>query len=160
MQVIHDVDVLTLLATALAAKRRPAELLEVIAGIDLINGNVPTESKLSEAFARLGENGLLVESEGGLALTAAAVDMIEQLSRKGDNAQHLFELKSLLAASKLAAGAALKVDSTEIKTAIDTHRAMARSGGKNLLVPKPKPEAAKARPGQRQRKPMPKRRSR
>jgi hypothetical protein len=42
---------LVLLATALAAKRRPAELLEIMAAIDLIQGNIPNETKLSEAFA-------------------------------------------------------------------------------------------------------------
>ena len=36
MYPIHDHDPLVLLATALAAKRRPAELLEIMAAIDLI----------------------------------------------------------------------------------------------------------------------------
>ena len=49
----------------LAAKRRPAELLEIMAAIDLIQGNIPNEEKLSEAFARLGQSGLLVERDDG-----------------------------------------------------------------------------------------------
>ena len=57
MYPIHDHDPLVLLATALAAKRRPAELLEIMAAIDLIQGNIPNEAKLSEAFARLGQSG-------------------------------------------------------------------------------------------------------
>ena len=72
MYPIHDHDPLVLLATALAAKRRPAALLEIMAAIDLIQGNIPNEAKLSEAFARLGQSGLLVERDDGVALTPAA----------------------------------------------------------------------------------------
>jgi hypothetical protein len=72
MYPIHDHDPLVLLATALAAKRRPADLLDVMAAIDLVQGNIPNEEKLSEAFARLGQNELLLERDGGIALTPAA----------------------------------------------------------------------------------------
>ena len=40
MSPIHDVDVLLLLAVSLAAKRRPAEPVDIIAAIDLIQKNV------------------------------------------------------------------------------------------------------------------------
>lgn len=161
MSSVLDVDVLLLLATALAAKRRPAELVEIVAALDLIRGNIPGEEKLSAAFARLGACGLLLEAGGGMALTEAAEKLIENLPRKGEHAERLFELKGLLAAHKPTAdGVAIVVGADQLRAAILAHRAAAAAGGKNLLVPKPKPEAGPARPGQRQRKPMPKSRKR
>ncbi len=161
MYPIHDHDPLVLLATALAAKRRPAELLEIMAAIDLIQGNIPNEEKLSEAFVRLSQNGLLVERDGGVVLTPAAESQIQALPRKGEMAERLIALRSLLVAYSTAAdGLAVVIPADQLRAAMLAHRAAAASAGKNLLVPKPKPEAAKARPGQRQRKPMPKSRPR
>lgn len=161
MPPVLDVDVLLLYATALAAKRRPAELLEIVAALDLVNGNIPGEEKLVEAFARLGARGLLQETGGGMALTPAAEKLIEILPRKGEHAERLFELKGLLGAHATSVdGPLISLASEQLRTAILAHRAAAAGRGKNLLVPKPKPEAAQARPGQRQRKPMPKARQR
>lgn len=160
MYPIHDHDTLLLLATALAAKRRPAEPLEIMAAIDLIQGNIPVEGKLSEAFARLGQCGLLVERDGGLALTPSAEKLIEALPRKGEMADRLMALRGLLGAYVAIDGAAIVVSPDSLREAMLAHRAAAASAAKNLLVPKPKPEQAQARPGQRQRKPMPKQRKR
>ena len=38
MQSVYDVDVILLLATLMASKRRPAELPEIVAGVELIQG--------------------------------------------------------------------------------------------------------------------------
>ena len=161
MSHVPDVDVLLLFATALAAKRRPAEPVEIVAAIDLVHGNVPGEEKLVEAFARLGVSGLLLETGGGIALTPAAEKLIEILPRKGEHAERLFELRGLVGAHKPAGEAApVTLSAEQLRAAILAHRASAASAGKNLLVPKPKPEASQARPGQRQRKPMPKARKR
>lgn len=161
MYPIHDHDPLVLFATALAAKRRPAELPEIMAAIDLIQGNIPNEEKLSEAFARLGQSGLLVERDGGVALTLAAESQIEALPRKGEMADRLIALRSQLASyATTGDGVAVVIPSEQLRAAMLAHRAAAAGGGKNLLVPKPKPETAKARPGQRQRKPLPKQRKR
>lgn len=161
MPPVFDVDALLLLATAIAAKRRPAELAEIVAALDLMQGNIPGEEKLSDAFARLGTGGLLLTQGDGVALSTAAEQLIEQLPRKGEHAARLFELKGLLAAHPWATdGVAIVVGADQVRTAILAHRATIAAGGKNLLVPKPKPEAAQARPGQRQRKPMPKSRKR
>ena len=56
--------ILLLLAIGLASKRRPAEPLEIVAAIDLIQGNIPAEAKLSEAIARLAVHGLIGEVDG------------------------------------------------------------------------------------------------
>ena len=161
MHPILDIDVLFLLATALAAKRRPAEAQEIVAAIDLIHGNVPSEDKLAEATGRLCAATLLTGGADGLALTPAAEAMVENLPRKGEHADRLAALRSALAAFAAPAdGSAVDFPAGQWREAILAHRASAASGAKNLLMPKPKPEAAKARPGQRQRKPLPKAKAR
>ncbi|HJW27589.1 MAG TPA: hypothetical protein VJ576_22055 [Rhodocyclaceae bacterium] len=156
MHPIHDVDVLLLLATALAAKRRPAEPAEIMAAVDLIQGNIPSEDKLSEAFSRLGKSGLLDETAGCVALTAAAENIVQALPRKAELGERLLDLRGLLAAHAVAAeGAAVLIAPEQLRAAILAHRAANQGAGKNLLVPKPKPEASQQRPGQRQRKPAP-----
>lgn len=157
MQPIHDVDVLLLLATAMAAKRRPAEAIEIMAAIDLVQGNIPSEDKLSEAFVRLGNAGLLVADGERVGLTPVAEGLIRILPRKGEYDQRLFELRGLLGAHQPKEEApAVVIAAPTLRAAMLAHRASATGAGKNLLMPKPKPEVPQARPGQRQRKPMPK----
>lgn len=161
MHPIHDVDVLLLLACSLAAKRRPADATDIMAAIDLVQGNIPAEDKLVDAFARLGRAGLIAGQEDAVSLTAAAEVLIGSLPKKGENDQRLFELRGLLGAYQPASEApAIEVIAESLRAALLAHRAAAKGAGKNLLVPKPRPETTQARPGQRQRKPMPKQRKR
>lgn len=157
MHPIHDVDALLLLATALSSKRRPAELVEIMAAIDLINGNIPAEAKLAEAISRLAVHGLICGSEGGLALSPEAQQIIENLPRKAANDERLFSIKDQLSTyHPKALCAPVDVTVEALRAAMLAHRAAAASTAKNLLVPKPKPEdKSLQRPGQRQRKPMP-----
>jgi hypothetical protein len=157
MQVIHDVDVLLMLATMHAAKRRPAELLEIMAALDLVQGNIPAAPKLVEAFARLARAGLLVARDGGYALTAAAEDIVTKLPKRAETAERLFIIKDKLSVyAPQGEHAVVLVAEADINAAITAHRAAAASTAKNLLVPKPKPEDKSVqRPGQRQRKPLP-----
>jgi len=159
MHPIHDVDALLLLATALASKRRPAEALEIVAAIDLIQGNIPAEAKLSEAFSRLAVHGLLCAADGGFALTPPAQKMIEALPRKGEAAEKLFALKDELSThASRGEHPPVELAPEALRTAILAHRAASATAAKNLLVPKPKPVETAKRPGQRQRKPLPARR--
>ncbi|MFA7290737.1 MAG: hypothetical protein WC023_00680 [Rhodocyclaceae bacterium] len=160
MHPVHDVDALLLLATALSSKRRPAELAEIMAAADLIQGAIPAEQKLVEAFARLGRNGLLCTVEGGIALTPVAQEMMADLPRKMTDAdERVFSIKGKLAAyNPEGEQAAVELAAWQFSAAIHEHRTAGAGAGKNLLVPKPKPEEAKPRPGQRQRKPAPPRR--
>lgn len=155
------IDALLLLATSLAAKRRPAEPGEIVAALDLIEPKFPSVEALCAGFTRLGTGGLLIDSDGRLALTEAAEQMIQKLPGKGDHAARLHELKGLISAHKAATpGAPIAIGPDVLTAAIAAHRAAAASGAKNLLVPKPKPEAGQSRPGQRQRKPIGKSRKR
>lgn len=156
MQAIHDVDVLLLLATMLGAKRKPAELPEIVAALDLLQGNIPAAPKLCEAFTRLTGYGLLVAAGDGFALSAEAEEIVTKLPKRADTAERLFIIKDKLSLySPQGTHASSTVSEADVNAAITAHRAAAASGAKNLLVPKPKPEVEKQRPGQRQRKPLP-----
>ena len=68
MHPVHDVDALLLLALGLSAKRRPAELVDIMAATDLIQEAIPADAKLIEAFERLSRHGLIVAVESGYRL--------------------------------------------------------------------------------------------
>lgn len=159
MHPIHDVDPLILLAIALSSKRRPAELVEVMAAIDLLQNNIPAEAKLAEAISRLAAHGLIVARDSCLALTPEAQQLVEALPRRAETAERLFSFRDSLSEYR-ASGTHEPVDISPdaLRAAMVAHRAAAGSGVKNLLVPKPKPAEPAARPGQRQRKPLPARR--
>jgi len=159
MTPIHDVDALLLLATALSSKRRPAELVEIMAAIDLLQGNIPSEPKLSEAISRLAVHGLMVEAAGGIALTPEAQKIVERLPKKSEAAERLFIIKDRLSEYNVKGEhAAILLSVEQLKAAMLAHRAAGEGAAKNLLVPKPKPAKEIKRPGQRQRKPAPARR--
>lgn len=161
MHPIHDVDALLLLATALSAKRRPAPLVEIMAAVDLLQGNIPAAAKLAEAFCRLATHGLIRAQEGGFALTPAAQGLVAEQPKKALVAERLFGIKEQLG-DYVPAGEspAIVLAAEQLSAAIEEHRAFAAGGGKNLLVPKPKPAENAKRPGQRQRKPVPARKRR
>jgi len=159
MHPIHDVDVLLLLATSLAAKRRPAELIDIMAAIDLLQNNIPAEQKLSESIARLSSNGLLAATESSLALTPEAEQLVVNLPRKAETDERLFMLKDRMSEYTMRGEhASAEIAPEALRSAMLAHRAASKSGAKNLLVPKPKPVEPTTRPGQRQRKPAPTRR--
>ncbi len=60
MHPIHEVDAILLLSLSVAAKRRPADLAEILAAIDLAHGAIPSGAQLSKAFASLSAHGLIV----------------------------------------------------------------------------------------------------
>jgi len=162
MHPIHDVDVLLLLSLALSAKRRPAVLVEIVAAAELIQGVVPSESRLVEAFSRLAAHGLICEREGGFSLTPAAEQIMTGQARKADPEQRMQSIKDKLSAYE-ATGEhpPILLTAKQVCSAILAHRDAGKLSGKNLLLPKPKAaEADSPRPGQRQRKPLPARRPR
>ncbi len=159
MQAIHDVDALLLLAMSLAAKRRSAELIEIIAAIDLIHGAqgiIPSESRLNEAFQRLSANGMICAVEDRFTLTPAAQLIMTGIPRKADTAARIQSLKDrFLASAPEGEHATLLLTNKQICAAILLHRAAGKSSVKNLLIPKPQTAGGDIKPGQRQRKPLP-----
>lgn len=158
MYKIHDIDALLLLAMTLSSKRRPAELVEIMAAIDLLQGAIPSETKLSEAFPRLAAHGLISAVEGGFLLTPEAQEVMTGLPKKGEIEERIFRVKDKLSTyTPKGEHAPLQVPVAQVGAAILAHRASGAGAGKNLLMPKPKPvDQDKPRPGQRQRKPAPK----
>lgn len=152
MHPIHDVDVLLLLATALASKRRPAQLAEIIAATDLLHGSIPLDVELAAGFLRLSTGGLLAEEADGLRLTPAALQIMDSLprKRKAETADRLLAIREQLAGYNAGGGAAAIAPTTEqLTAAILAHRTFLKGPGRNMLLPKPQAAADKAkRPGQ------------
>ena len=72
MQPIHDTDVLLLLSLAFSSKRRPAELIEIVAAAEIVQGVIPANVRLIESFSRLSQCGLICAQGDGFTLTAEA----------------------------------------------------------------------------------------
>lgn len=157
MYPIHDADPLLLFATALAAKRGPAQLAGIVAAAELIAGSLPSGQRLAESFASLSRNGLIQAEGGGFSLTPAGERLMAEQPKKGTGDQRLFRLREDLSALPTkAAEAVIVVAPAALAEAVATHQAGALGRGKNLLMPKPKEtDRNQARPGQRQRKPLP-----
>lgn len=162
MYPVHDVDALLLIATTLSSKRRPAELVEIIAAADLLQVTIPDESKLVEAFERLSKNGLIVAQDGGFSLTADAQTIMAGQPKRGTSDERIFRVRDDLSAFNTKADQTPVVVTVEqLSTAMLAHKTSGEGTGKNLLAPKPKaPEGDKQRPGQRFRKPLPARKRR
>lgn len=145
-----DTDALLLLATALSAKRRPAELIEIMGAADLVQESVPAAPILAEAFRSLSTRGLLVEVDDCFALTPDAQRMIEALSKKLDYPKQLLALKAALGAyAPNGEHPAIVLGVERFSTTLQAFRASGKGAGKNLLMPKPKvlEEVKKKRPG-------------
>lgn len=151
MYPVHDVDAILLLAMSLAAKRRPAKLVEIIAAADLAQDAIPPETKLSDSFYRLSEYGLICEQDGGYALTPDAQLIVSGHAKKAKSQERIYDIKEKLADFHLNGEHAIILLTVEqIAAAISAHQATKKSAGKNLLMPKPKPVAEdNKRPGQR-----------
>ena len=150
MYPVHDVDALLLLAMSLAAKRRPAELVEIVAAAELAQGAIPSEAKLSESLYRLSAYGLICEQDGGYTLTTDAQQMMAGQAKKAKTPERIYDIKEHLADYHLKGEhTAILVTEEQLGAAILAHRAAKASTGRNLLVPKPKPAEDGKRPGQR-----------
>jgi hypothetical protein len=136
MYPIHDFDALLMLATALAGKRRAAQLSEVMAAADLLQ-MIPRDSNFTEAFNRLGRFGLIREAEGRFALTADGEKIFAGLPAKANTEQRLAAVNENLLAYKLdGEHAPIIITSQQFKTAIAAHRSSGKGAGKNLAMPK------------------------
>lgn len=149
MHPIHDVDVVVLLALGFASKKRAAELAEIMAAADLIQGAIPPEAKLADAFLRLSVHGLIVEAEGRYALTPAAQEILSGQPRKAETAERIVALKDKLSAYTVKGEHAPIVLTVEqFAAAILAHRTSGKGAGQNMGMPKPKQaERNDRRPG-------------
>jgi hypothetical protein len=137
----HDFDAILLLAMSLAAKRRPAELVEIVAAIDLIQGDIPVARALFDAFHRLAQYGLIFAQDGGYTLTPYALNILSGQKKKATNEERILSIRLSLAECRIKHADALpQLTLEQIADAARTHRASKNSDIKNL-VSKPKPPA-------------------
>lgn len=151
MYPVHDVDAILLLAMSLAAKRRPAELVEIIAAADLTHDAIPAETKLSDSFYRLSEYGLICAQDVWYTLTPDAQLIVSVHAKKAKSQERIHDIKEKLADFHLNGEHAIILMTVEhIAAAIAAHQVTKKSAGKNLLMPKPKPVVEPYKhPGQR-----------
>ena len=155
MHPIHDTDALLLLAVGLASKRHPAELSEVVAAAEFVQGAIPAAPKVAEAFRRLSAHGLLRAAEGGFALTPAGEVTVTGLPKKADSDERIFAVRQKLYSYE--AGAEhppIEISEAQIDEAVAIHRASAQGSGKNMMMPRPKPAEDERRRPARGRKPF------
>ncbi len=137
---VHDVDAFLLLAMAHASKRRPAELVEIIAAGDLIQGAACSEQDLAEAFQRLSQNSLIIESEGGYTLTADAQQILTAKRRKTEAHERVSGIKEKLAAYiPQNEPSPTQVTEEQLKEAVLAYQRTRSLTVRSLLTPKPKP---------------------
>lgn len=137
----HDVDAQLLLATLIAAKRRPAELVELVAAAEFLGCPIKSASLWTAALKRAVSHGLIIVDGGAFTLTPAAQSVVAGLPKKADSEERIFLVRERLARYEPSApGAELTLAEEQFEDALRTHASHARQGGANLLMPKPKPE--------------------
>lgn len=157
MHPVHDIDAVLLLAVALSSKRRPAELIELVAAAELVAGELPDEAKLIDSLARLSTHGVLVEREGGFVLSAEAQQALVGEPKKAEAGARIFWVRDQLSMLRTKAEhPAVAVSAEQVAEAVKVHQAAVKASKKNLMVPKPKPPEDNGRgPNFKLRKPMP-----
>jgi hypothetical protein len=138
MRAIHDVDAIVLMATTLSSKRRPAELIEIVAAADLIQGSIPFIEKLGEAIQRLAACGMIHVTEGRFTLTPIGHGIMARQPRKATTEERIIALRSELAAYSPKEEYSSTVPTSEqLVAAVHAHKSARKASGKNLLMPKP-----------------------
>ncbi|HEX5363430.1 MAG TPA: hypothetical protein VFW59_04125 [Gallionella sp.] len=141
MYPVHDIDAILLLALSRASKRRPAELVDILAAADLDQGVTPNEIKMIDSFYRLSEYGLIREVDGGYTLTEEGEQITSHRRKNSVPLKRIFEIKERLADFNLnGEHAVILLDAKKLSAAVLEHRAAKNSDEKNLLVAKPKPK--------------------
>ena len=141
MHPIHDVDVLLLMATALASKRGPANLVEIMAATHLLHGSIPLDVDVAAAFLRLSTQGLIAAEAGGYTLTPQGLDLMGGVrnKRKAETEERLLAIREQLADYRATAeGLPIRLATESVGAASQAHRTFLRGPGRNMLVPKPK----------------------
>lgn len=149
MYPIHDTDAQLLLATLIAAKRRPAALADIVAAAEFMGFPVTAPGAWATAFARFFTHGLLSATDEGYVLTPVAVELVKGLPKKAEADERVFLVRERLSAWKPAAEhagvehagvghAGIGISAEDFEAALQAHAKLAQQGGKNLLMPKPK----------------------
>lgn len=139
-----------LLALSLAAKRRPATLLEIVAAFDLVSGDIPIAARFAEAFYRLSQFGLVMEQDGGYALTPYATNIVSGHKKNATHEARILAIKQSLTECRVKKEPVLiELSLEQLAPAVREHRASKSDAIKNIsLKPKVEPGVDK-RPARR-----------
>lgn len=130
-------DAAILLAATMSSKRRPAELVEIVAAADLILGSIPFAERLGAAIERLSALGLIGMSERGFTLTDAGLEMMSKQPRKASQEDILAAIETSLAAWRpRVEHPPVRLEPEQLGAAIRAHKAT-RKTGNNVLMPRP-----------------------
>jgi hypothetical protein len=139
MRLLPDPDVLILLATSLAAKRRPATLTEIVAAADLIQGCIPYADKLDDAMRWLSNADLISAQEAGYILTPDGEAIMAALPKRAEMEERIAIVQDSLAShSPKRRGSTVELSPEQVASAISEHEATKKRSGQNLAMPKPK----------------------
>lgn len=139
MYPIYDIDVLVFMATSLASKRRPAELLEIVAAADVLQSFIPYPEKLCDAIERLSLNGLIGAMDGGFTLTEIGRNIMNRPLKKTTSEELTAMIKDNLSAySPTGNYPPIVLPEDRAIAAIAAYKATRKAPGKSLLMPKPK----------------------
>ena len=139
MRTTHDIDVVILLATMRSSKRRPAELVAIVAAAELIQNPLPSPENLGDAIRRLSTLGMITATTDGYTLTALGQETIAKQDKKVGSEELIAAIKSDLGAYR-PRGESLPIilSAEQLSAAIRTHKLARKAAGKNLLMPRPK----------------------
>jgi hypothetical protein len=141
MHPVHDVDAILILSLSVVAKRRPADLVEIVTATSLTQGTIPAAPLLSDSFARLSACGLIVGIDGGYTLSADAQEMLASRRKKDDNEKMLSGIMEHLTKYQCkAAHLSIHVSEEQLLVAVKTSRAASNGPVRSLLASKPKPK--------------------
>ena len=141
MPPVHDVDAILILSLSVAAKRRPADLVEIVTAISLAQGAIPAAPLISDAFARLSACGLIVGIDGGYTLSADAQEMLASRRKRDDNQKMLSGIMEHLTKYKCKdAHPSIPVSEEQLLVAVKASRAAGNGPVRSLLASKPKPK--------------------
>ena len=107
-------------ATTLASKRRPAELVEIIAAFDFLQTEIGPELRLREAFAHLRRR-LILERDGGYTRPRSAEDHGGG-AEEGGLAAKIFSIKDDLSTHHRSPQPAIVIGEAQLAEAISDHK--------------------------------------
>lgn len=138
MYPVNDIDAQLLLATFIAAKRRPAELSDVIAAAEVLGCRITIARPWVDTLRRATSQGLIVANGSGFELSEAALALCAALPKKAANEERLFLIRQELNAYEPAElSPEAEVSEQAFSQAMQLHTELKSRSGKNQLMPKP-----------------------
>ncbi len=131
---------------SLAAKRRPAELIEIVSAFDLVSGDIPLPARFAEAFHRLSQFGLVIEQDDGYMLSPYALNIVSGQKKNATNEARILAIKQSLAECRVKKEHVLiELTLEQIAPAVRAHRASKSEAVKNISLKPKLPEGTDKR---------------